>query len=132
MKLASIDLSKTITEDPSLTIHETSEHRKYNLKLDQLCRNLQELADKDYFSPANAANNQKNLRSRSSTYNYQQLNHLSHQNFDQSQKMHFYEPMKTELLPRSNHAQFGPSKSQSFHKKEESQSKKNSQNRSVY
>lgn len=78
MKQASIDLSKTITEEHSLTTHQHSEHRKYNLKLDQLCRNLQELADKDYFSPANAANIPKNIRPRSSTYNYQQLNHLSH------------------------------------------------------
>jgi hypothetical protein len=40
--------------------------------------------------------------------------------------------MKTEQVPRSNYAQLGPTKSQSFHKKEESQSKKNSHNKSTY
>jgi hypothetical protein len=96
---------------------------------------LQQIANKDYFSPANSANHPNNQRPKSYTYNYQQLNHLTAENFDHSQKLPIYEALKTEQHSRnSNYGQFVPSKSQSFVKKEESQanSKNNSQNKSTY
>jgi hypothetical protein len=72
----SIDLSKMSSKCADASINEKesedSEHKKYNIKLDQLSKNLQEIAAKCYFSPANAANQ----RPKSSTYNYNQINRL--------------------------------------------------------
>jgi hypothetical protein len=74
---ASIDFSKVSSKIGEQSINEREleeqDHRKYNIKLDQLSKNLQQIASKGYFSPANSASQ----RPKSSTYNY---NHSNAQN----------------------------------------------------
>jgi hypothetical protein len=101
--------------------------------LDQLFRNLQEIAAKDYFSPANA-NSHSQMRPRSSTFNYPQSHTLHLEVLQHSQKLS-YEALKTDH-PRhpNNNGLFAPSKSQSFTRKEDSlnHSKNTSQNKSMH
>lgn len=112
---------------------EDLDSEKYNAKLDQLTRNLQEIATKCHFSPANT----KNMRTKSNANSQnQQPRPLREDNAEKSQTISRYEPFQTELFYRysnNNSLHLPISKSHSFVKKEESnsQSKHNSQNRSI-
>jgi hypothetical protein len=92
---ASIDFYKASSKYADHSHHsrelEDQESKKYNIKLDQLSRNLEEIASKGHFSPAAA------LRQRSSTFSQPNPNHSLKREQQKlpNQPLQRYDPMQT-------------------------------------